>query len=211
MSILNAMKRRTLLAGLAAGLVLSAPLPAAAKPLSLDEISAYLQGLTTARGRFAQINADGSKSQGTFYLHRPGRMRFEYDAPDPALVVAGGGSLAIFDRKSNQGPQVYPLSETPLNVFLSRQIDLKNNPMIIGHEAGEKATSIIAQDPEHPEYGTIRLVFTSGPTALRQWVITDQSGQQTAIVLGELTEGEELSSFLFNRVAIEEQLKRGRN
>ena len=204
------MKRRTLLAGLAAGLVLSAPLPAAAKPLSLNEITAYLQGLTTARGQFTQINADGTRSKGTFYLHRPGRMRFEYDAPDPALVVAGGGALAIFDRKSNQGPQVYPLSETPLNVFLSRQIDLKNNPMIIGHEPGDRATSVIAQDPEHPEYGTIRLVFTSGPTALCQWVITDQSGQQTTIVLGDLTQGEELSSFLFNRVAIEQELKGGR-
>ncbi len=205
------MKRRTLLAGLAAGLVLSAPLPVVAKPLSLDEITAYLQGLTTARGRFTQINADGTQSKGTFYLHRPGRLRFEYDAPDPALVVAGGGALAIFDRKSNQGPQVYPLNQTPLNVFLSRQIDLKNNPMIIGHEPGERTTSLIAQDPEHPEYGTIRLVFTSDPTALRQWIITDQSGQQTAIVLGELTEGEELSSFLFNRISIEERLKRDRN
>jgi len=205
------MKRRTLLAGLAAGLVLSAPLPVAAKPLSLDEITAYLQGLTTARGRFTQINADGTQSKGTFYLHRPGRLRFEYDAPDPALVVAGGGALAIFDRKSNQGPQVYPLNQTPLNVFLSRQIDLKNNPMIIGHEPGERTTSLIAQDPEHPEYGTIRLVFTSDPTALRQWIITDQSGQQTTIVLGELTEGEELSSFLFNRISIEERLKRDRN
>ena len=205
------MKRRTLLAGLAAGLVLSAPLPVVAKPLSLDEITAYLQGLTTARGRFTQINADGTQSKGTFYLHRPGRLRFEYDAPDPALVVAGGGALAIFDRKSNQGPQVYPLNQTPLNVFLSRQIDLKNNPMIIGHEPGARTTSLIAQDPEHPEYGTIRLVFTSDPTALRQWIITDQSGQQTAIVLGELTEGEELSSFLFNRISIEERLKRDRN
>ncbi len=83
--------------------------------------------------------------------------------------------------------------------------------MIIGHEPGERTTSLIAQDPEHPEYGTIRLVFTSDPTALRQWIITDQSGQQTAIVLGELTEGEELSSFLFNRISIEERLKRDRN
>lgn len=211
MAILQFMKRRTLLAGLAAGLVLAAPVPVAAKPLSLDEITAYLQGLATARGRFTQINADGTQSKGTFYLHRPGRMRFEYDAPNPALVVAGGGSLAIFDRKSNQGPQVYPLSQTPLNVFLSRRIDLKNNPMIVGHEPGEQETSVIAQDPEHPEYGSIRLVFASGPTALRQWVITDQSGQETAIVLGELTEGEELSSFLFNRVSIEEKLRRGRN
>lgn len=205
------MKRRTILAGLAAGLVLAAPVAGVARPLSLDQISAYLQGLTTARGRFTQINADGTRSQGTFYLHRPGRMRFEYDAPDPALVVAGGGSLAIFDRKSNQGPQVYPLSETPLNLFLSRNIDLKNNKMIIAHDAGPAETSVTAQDPDHPEYGTIRLVFDSEPVALRKWVITDQSGQETTVILGDLVEGGDLSSFLFNRTAIESDLNRNRN
>lgn len=209
--MLRGMKRRTLLAGLAAGLLPALPLPAAARPLSLDDVAVYLQGLTTARGRFTQINADGSRSQGTFYLHRPGRMRFEYDAPDPALVVAGGGALAIFDKKSNSGPQVFPLNQTPLNVFLSRRINLKGNPMIVGHEPGDEVTAVIAQDPEHPEYGRIRLEFAADPIALRQWVITDQSGQQTRIVLGELVEGEELSSFLFNRVAIEGQLSRARN
>lgn len=211
MAILHLMKRRTLLAGIAAGLVLAAPLPGMAKPLSLDEISAYLQGLTTARGRFAQINADGTKSGGTFYLNRPGRMRFEYDAPDPALLVVGGSTVAIFDKKSNQGPQVYPLDQTPLNVFLSRSIDLKNNPMIIGHEPGATETSIIAQDPDHPEYGNMRMVFTSGPTTLRKWIITDQSGQETTVVLGDMIKGEDLSSFLFDRFAIERELTGRRN
>ena len=117
-------------------------------------------------------------------------MRFEYDPPDPALVIAGGGALAIFDKKSNGGPQVYPLSETPLNVFLSRSIDLQGNPMIVGHEPGDQVTAVIAQDPEHPEYGRIRLEFAADPVALRQWVITDQSGQQTRIVLGDLIEGD---------------------
>ena len=126
-------------------------------------------------------------------------------------MVAGGGALAIFDRKSNQGPQVFPLNQTPLNVFLSRDINLRRSPMIVGHDAGDRETTVIAQDPDHPEYGQIRLVFGSDPVTLRRWIVTDQSGQETRIELGELVEGEDLSSFLFNRVYIEAELLRGRN
>ncbi len=191
---------------LAAGMLGLAPVTAGAKSLSLNDVSAYLQKLTTAKGRFTQINPDGSKSFGTFYLHRPGRMRFEYDDPNPALVVAGSGALSIFDKKSNAGPQVFPLKKTPLNVFLERRIDLANNNMLIDHAITSKFTSVTAQDPQHPEYGRIKLVFTPAPTELREWVMTDQSGQNTRIVLGKMKTGVRLSSRLFDRLAIAQKL-----
>ena len=200
----TALMGTTVLAGLWAG----SAQPVSAAALTLDDINTYLRGLTTARGRFQQINPDGTKSQGTFYLHRPGRMRFEYDAPDPALVVAGGSTLAIFDKKSNQPPHRYPLKQTPLNVFLERNLDLKDNAFIKDLSATSTSTVVTAEDPEHPEYGQIKLVFTPNPTELRQWILTDQTGQDTRIILGELTKGETLSSFLFNHHAIEEELKR---
>lgn len=194
---------------MAASLIASAvPSFAMAKGPSLTEISSYLQGLSTAEGRFRQINPDGTQSTGTFYLHRPGRMRFEYDPPNPAMVVAGGGRLAIFDKKSNHPPHTYPLRQTPLNVFLSRNINLRNSPMVTGHQSKGNQTTVTARDPDHPEYGTIQLVFSSSPTELRQWVITDQSGQHTRIVLGDLTKGKKYSSFLFNVIAIQEKLAR---
>lgn len=205
------MKRRIILTGLLSGLALALPNASFAKSLTLADVSAYLQGLTTAKGRFTQVNPDGSKSFGTFYLHRPGRMRFEYDEPNPALVVAGTGALSVFDKKSNAGPQVYPLRKTPLNVFLERKIDLANNGMVIDHSVTSKYTSVTAQDPEHPEYGRIKLVFTPGPTALREWVITDQSGQKTRIVLGQMQTGMRLSSSLFDRLRIAEKLNPQRN
>ena len=90
------MKRRTLL-GAAAALLLTSPVNAQSKPLSLNEISEYLNSLINAEGAFTQVNADGTLSKGRFYLKRPGRMRFEYEPPNDALVVAGQGTLAVFD------------------------------------------------------------------------------------------------------------------
>jgi len=166
--------------------------------IPLPEISKFLNELTTAQGAFTQINADGTISTGTLYIHRPGRMRFDYDLPDPALVMAGGGTVAIFDFKSNQPPQQFPLKRTPLSVILAKDVDLEQANMITAHISDELTTTITAQDPENPDIGHIDLVFTADPVELRQWVITDEAGNQTTVILGEMTYGSTLPASLFS-------------
>lgn len=193
----------------ALGLVaLLAPIPAAAEKLSLAELSRYLNSLTTAQAAFTQINADGSLSKGTLYLKRPGRARFEYAPPDKSLVMAGGGQVAVFDAKSNQPPEQYPLSRTPLNLILAPDVDLSMAKMVVGHEEVGNTTRIVAQDPKNPDYGTIELVFTARPTALRQWIITDNTGSQTRVDLDDLETGVDLSGFLFDISAEREKQNR---
>ncbi len=172
--------------------------PAFAEMLSLTQISGYLNGLTTAQAEFTQINNDGTISTGTIYIRRPGRARFEYNPPEDALVIAGGSQVAIFDGKSNTGPTQYPLKRTPLNLILARDVDLNTANMVVGQDYDGTATSVIAQDPEHPEYGTIKLIFTEQPTELRQWIITDDAGDQTTVILGEMTKGGTFPNNLFS-------------
>ena len=187
--------------------VLTLALPASAEKLSLNAISQYLNGIQSAKSSFTQINDDGSISKGTIYIKRPGRVRFEYDPPEKSLVMAGGGTVAIFDAKSNTPPEQYPLARTPLNLILEAKVDLGKRNMVVGHKSDDKTTSVVAQDPEHPDYGTIELVFTANPVELRQWVITDGAGSQTTVILGALTKASDLPSSLFN-ITIESE-KRG--
>jgi outer membrane lipoprotein-sorting protein len=175
-----------------------AALPAVAEELSLDQISRYLNDLKSAQADFTQINADGTLSTGTIFIKRPGRARFEYNPPDEALVIAGGSAVAIFDSKSNTGPTQYPLDKTPLKLILQRNVDLGRENMVVGHEYDGTATSIIAQDPEHPEYGSIRLMFSADPIELRQWVITDDVGDETTVILGAMDRGVELGAVMFS-------------
>lgn len=187
---------------IAAAVVLAATaLPAAAQQLSLNALSNYLNGLSTAQAEFTQINADGTISTGTIYIKRPGRARFEYNPPEETLVLASAGQLAIFDGKSNTGPEQYPLARTPLNLILAQNVNLGRNGMVVGHTYDGTATTVTAQDPEHPEYGNIQLSFTGNPTELRQWIITDDAGQQTTVVLGELRKGGSISDREFSIVA----------
>ncbi len=174
-------------------------LPAQAEKLSLSTLSNYLNALQTAEADFTQINGDGTISTGRLYIKRPGRVRFEYAPPEKSLVMAGGGQVAIFDGGSNIAqPEQYPLARTPLNLILERNVDLARRKMVTGHGYDGTATTVTAQDPEHPEYGTIELKFTDAPVELRQWIITDGSGQRTTVALGEMQTGGDLPATLFN-------------
>ena len=175
-----------------------APTVAYAEKLSLDQLSAYLNQLTSAKAPFTQVNPDNTQSKGDFMLKRPGKMRFEYASPNPALVVASSGQIAIFDKKSTAGPQGFPLGRTPLAILLKKQVNLSTSGMIISHIAEGPMTKITAQDPKHPKYGTIQMVFTADPIALREWIVTDQSGQKTNVILGALDNTAYLPESLFD-------------
>jgi len=195
------MKRRSFMAkalmATTAALTLSAT-PALAQKLSLGQVSQYLNAMQTAQGGFTQINADGTLSTGQIYIKRPGRIRFEYNAPDNSLVMAGGGSVAIFDPRSNNGPDRYPLSQTPLKIILERNVDLGRAKMVTGHTSDGTTTTITAQDPENPQYGNIQMVFTANPVELRQWIVTDDVGSQTTVILNDLAKGGRIGDIKFN-------------
>ena len=187
----------TLIRLLAPALLILAALPAAAEKLSLQVLSDYLNGIKTAETSFTQVNSDGSTSAGTLYIRRPNRMRFEYQPPEQTLVLASAGQVAIFDGKSNQPPEQYPLKRTPLNLILAANVDLAQAKMVIAHGETDGMTTVTAQDPKNPEYGTITLFFTPEPQ-LVQWIVTDEAGSQTRVVLDSLTTGKTYPPSLFS-------------
>lgn len=201
------MNRRTLILSPLA-LMLLGTRAALAEKLPLDTLSKYLNGLTTAEADFTQVNSDGSVSTGKIFIKRPGRVRFEYAPPDKSLVLASAGQVAVFDGKSNQAPEQYPLKRTPLNLILADNVNLGRAKMVVGHKSDATSTSVVAQDPEHPEYGTIELKFTANPVELRQWIITDDLGKQTTVILGALKTGGNYGTSLFS--ITREMEKRGR-
>jgi outer membrane lipoprotein-sorting protein len=185
---------------------LASALPSLAQVIPLPQIAAYLNGLTNAEAAFTQVNADETLSTGRLYLQRPGRMRFEYDPPNRSLVLASRGSVAIFDAKSNQPPEQYPLSRTPLALILADQVDLSRPGMVLAHDQVQAATQVVAQDPENPGQGQIALLFTANPLTLRQWVITDDLGQETTVILGDWALGARYPADLFDIEANAERL-----
>jgi len=169
-----------------------------ADKLSLPVLSKYLNGLTTVQAQFTQINPDGTLSTGKILIKRPGKIRFEYDPPNNALVMASAGALAIFDPKGNPQPESYPLNKTPLGLLLDKNIDLQRANMVVGHIYDGTATQVSVQDPEHPERGRMDLVFTGPTPELRQWVVHNENGEQTIVVLNDVQRDVAIRDYLFN-------------
>jgi outer membrane lipoprotein-sorting protein len=169
-----------------------------ADKLSLPVLSKYLNGLTTVQAQFTQINPDGTLSTGKILIKRPGKIRFEYDPPNNALVMASAGALAIFDPKGNPQPESYPLNKTPLGLLLDKNIDLQRANMVVGHIYDGTATQVSLQDPEHPERGRMDLVFTGPTPELRQWVVHNENGEQTIVVLNDVQRDVAIRDYLFN-------------
>ncbi|MDE0781830.1 MAG: outer membrane lipoprotein carrier protein LolA [Planktomarina sp.] len=182
--------------------------PAHAEKISLAQISSYLNKLGTAEANFTQFNDDKSISTGKLIIKRPGRIRFEYDLPSLALVVVGGGQVAVFDPKANEGPTRFPLSQTPLKIILENKVDLGQEDMVVGHMADGLSTILILQDPKHPNRGAIQLIFSENPIKLRQWIVDDNEGNVTKVIIEDWTEGQRISNVLFNIQA--EMQKRAR-
>lgn len=184
-----------LIASAIAAICIAAP---AVAEISVSEISSYLNSFQTAKADFTQVNSDGTLSTGVLSIRRPGRARFDYAAPNNGLVIAGGQQVAIFDPVSNTPPEQYPLSQTPLSIILAQNVNFGQSGMLVQHGGDATQTAVTLQDPQHPEYGNIQLVFTPSPVTLRQWVITDDSGAQTTVILGDMTTGLSIGSSQFS-------------
>jgi outer membrane lipoprotein-sorting protein len=173
-------------------------MPVAAEKISLNQISSYFNDMTTAEAQFSQITDMGETSTGRLFIRRPGRIRFEYDPPEATLVVVGGGQVAVFDPKSRDEPLRFPLRHSPLNLVLERKVDLAQRDMVVAHFEAESQTAVTLQDPENPDYGFIQLIFNNNPVQLRQWVVQDNSGARTHIVLDGFTQGGRVPNVFFN-------------
>ncbi|MFT3973618.1 MAG: outer membrane lipoprotein carrier protein LolA [Amaricoccus sp.] len=194
------MTRRTLLAALLPFLALLLALPPVAMAQQVDAgaINAYLTGLRSAQGTFRQTNPNGSVQTGTFYLAKPGRIRFEYDSPAGAMVIADGSWVGVFDPKSNRNPTRYPLNSTPLGLLLRDRISLSEPGLVQGATRDASGTQITVVDPQNPKAGQMVMRFSNDPVALTSWEITTQTGARTRVDLTSLKPGATQDRSLFN-------------
>ena len=118
-------------------------------------MSSYLSSLQTLVGNFVQVGPDGSKTKGDFYIQKPGKVRFEYDAPSPIAIIADGSSLAVRDRKLAT-QDIYPLSQTPLRFLLSDRIDLLKDTNVVNVTADDVFISVTIEEKQ-ALIGTSRL------------------------------------------------------
>jgi outer membrane lipoprotein-sorting protein len=193
--------RRTALAAMTAlpftGLATAAFATLSADDQALaDKAVAYLDGLREAQGRFVQTDMRGAVTQGRIWIKRPGKARFEYEAPSALLVVADGLNVTLFDARLKTFDRQL-LKATPLNLFLARRVRLDQGVAITRVARLSDGFSITAEDARRETRGRIILNFSNAPLGLLGWTIEDARGSATRVRLLDFHPTSGLAEALF--------------
>jgi outer membrane lipoprotein-sorting protein len=180
------------------------PSPVADQPAALSaddkalisQVETYLNGLTALTANFLQVASDGSTRTGKAWLQRPGKMRFEYDPPDPQLLVAGFGLLVYNDPQLGQTTNI-PLSATPLGILLAQHVVLSGAVTMTNIQRNPGEVEITLIRTGKAAAGSLTLVFGTNPLELRQWQVLDAQNRETRVSLYDIAPGGPFPNALF--------------
>ncbi|WP_293813151.1 outer membrane lipoprotein carrier protein LolA [uncultured Bosea sp.] len=160
--------------------------PPATQEEAVERLNAYLNSFTTLQGNFIQHAANGRRLEGRIYIQRPGKMRFEYEPPTTTEVIADGTSVAIRDKRLAT-QDLYSIGQTPLKFLVREKMDLAREGTLKGASVdGDLLTVRIEDRSTLGGTSKITLKFDLVANELRQWVVVDPQGYETAISLYNL-------------------------
>lgn len=167
----------------------------------IQRVEAYLNALRTMKAHFFQVAQNGGTSEGTAWLERPGRMRFQYDPPAPFLLLASSGVLTFHDGSLQQNSNI-PLSRTPLGILLADHVTLSGAVTVtaIDRLPGQLQLTLIRTAT--PGDGSLSLIFTEEPLTLRQWTVVDAQQRVTHVTLSNMQTGGHYSDQLFEQISV---------
>ncbi|MCK0206522.1 outer membrane lipoprotein carrier protein LolA [Starkeya koreensis] len=164
---------------------------------TVQRISDYFNSFKTMTGDFVQVDPDGTRRQGEFYILKPGRVLFEYAPPSPIELVADGRSVAVRDKRLKT-QDISPLSATPLRFLLSEDFDLARNTNVTGVYQDDIFATVVLEEKQ-PMVGTYRLMimFDANTMQLKQWTVTDPQGYDTTVAVSNLNTADRPDPALF--------------
>lgn len=165
-------------------------------PPSVLQAETYLRALGTAKARFLQTAPDGAQLTGTFYLSRPGKLRFEYDPPVKDFVVADGIFIYFYDSQMGEQSNA-PIGQTLADFLLQGDLRLSGDVTVTDVRRGDGLLQVTMTQTADPSAGSLVLGFGENPLALKKWRVIDAAGAVTEIELFQLETGMELDGGLF--------------
>lgn len=158
-------------------------------------VEAYLDGIRTLKARFTQ-QSGRSVLRGDFMLSRPGKLRFQYDAPSRDFIVADGSYIRFWDdqmqEESRQG-----IGSSLADFLLRPRISLRGEVTVTDVARSGGMLSLTLVETAEPEEGALTLYLSESPLELRSWRVMDGEGRRTEVVLADIRTGIALDSDLF--------------
>jgi len=189
---------RTFLAAVATVLALAfAAAGGAQAQAGVPDVERYVNSIRTLQARFVQSNPNGSVVQGTLYVRRPGRMRFEYDKPSQLKVVADGTQVTMWDPATKDFGQ-WPIGWTAASFLVKEPFQLSGDITVVSTQrTHDGLLALTLTQTRKPQEGKIIVRLSENPMQLRGWTILDNRGNKVDVSLTNLQTGVQLADSLF--------------
>lgn len=180
-----------------AALLIAGATAAKAENADLSKIENYLNNINTLEADFVQMSSNGGSAEGKIYIEKPSKIRMEYTAPDPLLIVGNGDYIIYNDKELDQITNI-DYKDIPATMILSNKIkfDDKNLKVADFYKDGGQ-TSVTVEMPNSPGVKPITLIFDNSPFRLKQWKVIDQQNIEVTISLFDAEQDKKLDENLF--------------
>ena len=161
----------------------------------INAISAHNSEISTMVGRFLQVDTQGNRIEGTFYLQRPGKIRFRYAPPSHEEIISIGSGFYVIDREEKT-QYAYPQDKVPLRQFLDEKVDLLHAGLVAINQSANYLELTLQDDTP---VGTVKvqLVFDKATQDLAQWVLTNPDGSELTFSVYDVQKGVDIPKATF--------------
>jgi outer membrane lipoprotein-sorting protein len=188
---------RILIAAVATVLAFALTAAGAHAQAGVPDVERYFNSIRTLQARFVQSNPNGSVVQGTLYVRRPGRMRFEYDAPSQLKIVADGTQVTMWDPATRDFGQ-WPIGWTAASFLVKEPLQLSGDITVESQQRQQDGVLALTMvQTRKPQEGKFVLRMSESPMQLRGWSIIDNRGNTVNVTLTDLRTGTQLADSLF--------------
>jgi outer membrane lipoprotein carrier protein len=156
-------------------------------------------GIKALRARFVQTNRNvafgdaggqpDAESRGRVEFAKPGRMRFEYESPEPSLVVSDGATLWIYDPTAKE-VQVLPVSGGFLSAaavqFLLGEGRLAETFDVAAQSCAAERAVLGLTPRAEAAYERIEIAVERKTGWIRETTVYDLLGNRTHLAFSEL-------------------------
>lgn len=161
----------------------------------ITQINAHNSAIKTMAGRFLQIDSAGNRTEGTFFIDRPNKVRFRYAPPSHEEIRSAGNGFYVIDR-SEETQYAYPQSKVPLRQFLQEKINLFE-ANIVDVVSSEDYISVSLSDETPIGTVEIALIFEIATKDLKQWTLTEPSGAELTFSMYDVQTNVEIPKAFF--------------
>ena len=160
------------------------------------QVEQYFNSIRTLQARFVQSNPNGAIVQGTLSVSRPGKMRFEYDAPSQLKIVADGWQVTMWDPLTRDFGQ-WPIGWTAASFLVKQPLVLSGDLTVEKVNRANGLLELTMVQTRKPQEGRVTVRVSENPMQLRGWSIVDTRGNKVDVSLNDVKTGLQLADSLF--------------